>query len=172
MVQQHDYLGIVNAVIAQHHAIMGQVKLAEGHTNDLESLFTLQRAYSSWSQSSMETLLHKQNNLEEIRSTLQNGLERHFGFEEKYLPPLLGDLLLKSLAITHHTILVQFTQAKPVLANPQLPEMKQEDLLIYKLNVEQVVSQLCQAVDQHLNNEEVLLAMLKMVLEKGEFKSS
>ncbi len=167
-----DYLGIVNAIIAQHHALMGQVKLAEGRINDLEALFSLQRAYSGWSQSSMETLLEKQRILEETRGALQNGLERHFGFEEKYLPPLLGEILLQALALEHQAMLEQFVQAKPVLTNPKLPGMKQEELLIYKLNVQQVVSQLCQSIEQHLNKEEVLLQMLKTVLERKEAKSS
>lgn len=164
--QEHDYLGIVNAIIAQHHALMGQVKLAEGRTNDLEALFSLQRAYAHWTQSSIETLLERQTRLEEVRSLLQGGLERHFGFEEKYLPPLLGEFLMQAIVLVHRTILEQLSQAKPVLANPRLREMKQEELLIYKLNVQQVVSQLCQSVEQHLTTEEGLLAMLKTVLER------
>ncbi|MBI2851837.1 MAG: hypothetical protein HYX84_01860 [Chloroflexi bacterium] len=164
--QELDYLGIINAVIAQHHALLGQVKLAEGRTNDLEALFNLQRAYAHWTQSSIETLLEKQSRLEEIRTLLHDGLERHFGFEEKYLPPLLGEFLMKSIINTHRAIMEQFRQAKPVLTAPRLQEMKQEELLLYKLNVEQVVSQLCQAIEQHLATEEVLLGMLKGVLEQ------
>lgn len=165
MVQEHDYLGIINAIIAQHHALMGQVKLAEGRTNDLEALFNLQRAYAHWTQSSMDTLLEKQDKLEEIRSKLHNGLERHFGFEEKYLPPILGEFLMQSIIDTHHAIMEQFRQAKPVMTDPRLREMKHEELLIYKLNVEQVVSQLVEAIEKHLATEEILLGMLKPVLE-------
>ncbi len=148
---------------------MGQIKLTEGRTNDLEALFTLQRAYAHWTQSSIETLLERQVKLEEVRGLLQGGLERHFGFEEKYLPPLLGEFLMQSIVMVHRTIIERLNQARVVLANPRLREMQQEELLIYKLNVQQVVSQICQAVEQHLNTEEVLLAMLKTVLEaKGD----
>lgn len=172
MQQELDYLGIINAIIAQHHALIGQVKLAEGRTNDLESLFTLQRAYAHWTQSSIETLLEKQSKLEEIRSMLHSGLERHFGFEEKYLPPLLGEFLMQSIIMVHRNIMEQFTKAKPVLSDPRLREMKHEELLIYKLNVEQVVSQICQAIEEHLATEEVLLGMLKSVLEERGAKPS
>lgn len=170
--QEHDYLGIINAIIAQHHALMGQVKLAEGRTNDLEALFSLQRAYAHWTQSSIETLLEKQSKLAEIRSLLHSGLERHFGFEEKYLPPLIGEFLMQSIIMVHRTILEQFVEAQPVLSDPRLREMTHEELLIYKLNVEQVVSQLCQSIEAHLAQEEVLLGMLKSALEERGARSS
>ncbi|MBI2848233.1 MAG: hypothetical protein HYX83_03570 [Chloroflexi bacterium] len=165
-----DYLSIIDQIVAQHHALMGQIGQVGAKVNDLEALFSLQKAYSAWSQSSMDTLIEKQRNLEQIRSSLGNALMRHFGFEERYLPPMLGEILLKWLVMEHHGILRQFDEAQPVFT-VELTGKKQEEILIYKLHVQQAVSQLCQAVEQHLNKEEMMLQMLRTVLEKEEARS-
>ena len=161
-----DNLAIISRVLDEHHTIRGNVKLVGESVNDLEALFSLRKAYADWTQSSIDTLVEKQKKLQQIVSFLEEGLKNHFAFEEKALAPLFGELLMQALIFEHREIKGRLEEAKSVVADTQLVKLSREELLSKKSHIQQVISGICQMVEEHATKEEIILKMMKVALEE------
>jgi hypothetical protein len=160
-----DNLAIVNRAIEEHHAIRGHVKLVGDSVNDLEALFSLQKARPVWILSSPEALAEKKNRLQQTLSALDEGLKNHFNFEDKLFPPLFGELLMQALKIEHRGIKNQIEGAKSLVAKIKLEGLSQKELLSKKSQIQQKVEDILQSVEEHATKEETILKMLKKTLE-------
>ena len=163
-----DNLKIIRAVISEHRSIKRNVKLVGDSVSDLEALFRLQQVHSGWAQSSVESLSKKQEQLLQAISFLEEGLKNHFAFEEKALPPLFGEVIMKALLLEHRDIKKKLAEAKATLADAALEALSQEELLSRKTHFQQMISNLCQMVQEHAASEGVILNMLKKCLEDEE----
>ena len=161
-----DALAVITRAISEHHTIRGHIKLAGDTVNDIEALFALRRAQSGLSQSSITALIEKQNQLLQTFSFLEQGLKNHFGFEEKALPPLFGELLMKALLHEHHEIDKQIETAKTTLTNIKLEGMDQQELLSKRPVIQRNIDNLCRTVEEHASHEEIILTMIKKALEE------
>ena len=99
-----DELTTINRVITEHQQIRGYVKLVGDSVTDREALSSLQQARSDWVPGRLDILTEKQKKLAQTISTLEAGLKNHFAYEEKYLPPILGELFTRALLIEHQEI--------------------------------------------------------------------
>lgn len=160
-----DALTVITRVISEHHAIREHAKLAGDTVNDIEALVTLQRANALWSQSSIETLIEKQDQMQKAISFLEQGLKNHFTFEEKTLHPLFGDLLMKAILHEHHEISKQIDSAKTTLSNIKLEGLEQRELLSKKSQIQGPITNLNHVVEEHTQHEETILNMMKKALE-------
>lgn len=160
-----DALTIINKVIAEHQLVREHVKLTGDRVNDIEALFTLHKAHSGWTQSSSQTLITKQNELQQAVSFLEQGLKNHFAFEEEALSPLFGELLMKALRLEHEKFRRQIASAKAMLATTKLEGLGQQELLAKKSQIQQAINDLCQMVEEHAGHEEIMLKMIKKALE-------
>lgn len=160
-----DALAVMTRVIAEHRAIREHLKLAGESVADIEAIFALRRSYSDWTQSSVETLVAKQDQLQQTISFLDEGLKNHFAFEEEALPPLLGRLLMKAILLEHHDIGRQIRDAKGVLISTKLEGLDQQQLLAIKSKIQQAVNNLSQTVEEHASHEETILEMMRKTLE-------
>lgn len=160
-----DNLTIVNRAIEEHHTIRGHVKLVGDSVSDLEALFSLQKARPDWILSSPEALSEKSSKLLQTLSALDEGLKNHFVFEEKVLPPLLGELLMRALMLEHRGIKKQLDEAKSLVVNTKLEGLSQKELLPKKAQIQQKVEGILQLVEEHAAKEETILKMLKKALE-------
>jgi hemerythrin len=161
-----DNLALVNRVIEEHHAIRGNIKLVGDSVSDLEALFSLQKARPDLILSSPEQLTEKQNKLQQTLSYLDDGLKNHFAFEEKLLPPLFGEFLMKALILDHRAIKKQIDAAKSLVAETKLEGLSQKELLSRKSQIQQKVENILQLVEDHAAREETILKMLKRALEE------
>ena len=107
-----DNLAIIKRVIEEHLTIRGHVKLVGDSVTDLEALFALQKARPNWVLSQLEALSERQKKLQQTLSFLDEGLKNHFGFEEKVLPPLFGELLMRALIFEHREMGKEISEAK------------------------------------------------------------
>ena len=160
-----DALAVITRAISEHHAIRQHVRLAGDSVNDIEALITVQRAQTGWSQSSIAALEEKRNQMQQAISFLDEGLRNHFGFEERALPPFFGDLLMKAILREHHTIAGQIESARAAVSNITLEGLEQRALLSQKSAIQAAVNQLCQAIEEHAQHEEIILNMMKKALE-------
>jgi 2-hydroxychromene-2-carboxylate isomerase len=158
-------LAVITKIIAEHHDIREHVKFAGDTVTDIEALFTLQKAYSGWTQSSAQALMAKQNQLQQAINFLEQGLKNHFASEEKALPPLFGELLMRALLVAHHDIGKQIENAKAMLAGTKLEGLSQPELLSKKSEIQHTVSSISQVVSEHASQEEIILNMIKRALE-------
>ena len=90
-----DNLAIIERVIAEHQAIRTHVKLVGDALNDQEALESLLKSHADLIPGRVEILSEEKDRLQQTVSSLEEGLNRHFDFEEKVLPPLFGELLMK-----------------------------------------------------------------------------
>ena len=162
-----DALAVIKRTISEHNAIREHIRLAGDTVNDIEALITLQRAHAGWTQSSIEALGEKLSRMQQAISFLEEGLKNHFTFEEKALPLLFGDLLMKAILREHHEISKQIESAKTTLSNIKLEGLEQRELLSQKSGLQETINHLCQAVEEHAQHEEIVLNMMKKALEEN-----
>jgi len=165
-----DALAVMTRVIAEHRVIREHIKLAGERVADIEAIFALRRTYADWTQSSVETLVVKQDELQQTMSFLEEGLKNHFAFEEEALPPLLGRLLMKAILLEHRDIARQIRDAKGMLISTKLEGLDQQQLLAAKSKIQQTVNNLSQAVEEHASHEETILEMMRKAVESRSDK--
>jgi hemerythrin len=160
-----DNLRTIRDIISEHHSIKRHVKLVGDSVSDLDALFRLQQVHAGWAQSSIEALSKKQEQLLQAIGFLDEGLRNHFAFEEKALPPLLGETIMKALLLEHQDISRRLGEVKARVTGVAPEALSQEELLSRKTHLQQTISNLCQMVEEHAADEEVILKMVKRSLE-------
>src|SRR4030042_5799737 len=124
-----DTLRVIEEAIAEHHSIRENLKHAGDSVTDIEALFALHKAIPGWSQRSVKELKDKQGQLLKAVTSLEQGLKRHFVFEEKELPPLLGEVLMKTIVSEHGEIAGLIEKAKASLTEGTLEGLSQPEPL-------------------------------------------
>lgn len=162
-----DALAVITEVLSEHQDIRKHVKLAGDRVTDMEALFTLQKAYSGWTQSSIQALLEKQNQTQQAINFLEQGLKNHFAFEKEALSPLFGELLMSAILFEHSKIVEQMESAKAVLASTKLEGLGQQELLAKRSEIQQTIGDLCQIVEEHAGHEELILMMMRKALQES-----
>jgi hypothetical protein len=161
-----DYLTIIRMTIEEHYKIREHIRTVGESVNDLEALFSLQKASSGWSQSSAEALAERQRRLQQTLNFLAEGLKNHFGFEERYLPPVFGEVLMQALLLEHRDIKAKLEEARSTLAGTHWEGLKQEDSLARRMLVQHLIDGICQSVEEHATKEEMILKMMERALEE------
>ena len=161
------HLEIIRRAIEEHHKVRSGIRAVGEAVNDFNALFGLQDSYSTWSQSSVTEIPGRVGSVRETVASLEEGLNKHFGFEEMYLPPVFGESLMKALLFEHNEVRSRFSESKAALA-ADLSSMPQEQLLAHKYLVEQVIDNLCQTIEGHAGREETVFRMLERALEAEE----
>ena len=163
-----DNLALINRVIDEHQRIREHVKLVGDSVSDPEAIRSLEKARADWIPGRSDDVSEQQKMLQQTLSTLGDGLERHFDFEEKALPPLLGELLMQSLIIDHRMIMKEIGEATPVVADTKLEGLNRDELIVKESHIQQMVNKICQLAEEHTTKEETVLFMVQTALkEKG-----
>ncbi|MFC1899519.1 hemerythrin domain-containing protein [Chloroflexota bacterium] len=162
-----DPLEIITKVISEHSKITEHVKLTGDTVNDVEALFTLQKAQykSGWSMTSDTELIKKRDQLLQTINLLGDGLKNHFAYEEKVLPLLFGELLMKATLLEHHEISGQIENANTTLSN--FEGLDQDESFSKGLVVLEIIKNLCQTVKDHAHHEEAFLNIMKKAFEEN-----
>jgi hypothetical protein len=160
-----DTLKVIEKAIEEHHHIRAGLKHAGDSVTDIEAMFTLHKEYARWSQSSVKELKEKQGELLKAIGMLEQGLKRHFGFEEESLPPLMGEVLMKTLTQEHGEIAGLLDKAKDSLREGTLEGLNQREMLLKKAEIQANIRQIIETVEEHASHEETILLMIKKALE-------
>jgi urease gamma subunit len=162
-----DALGVIKNIISQHSKVTEHVKLTGEKMNDIDAVFSVQRAaYKvAWSASSVTELLEKRDQLLQTVNIMEDGLKKHFNYEEEVLPLVIGELLMKDIVDAHNKILERIENAKTCLEN--LGGLKQDELLSKRTELIQSVNDLRTTVVDHAQSEEKILDMIKKVFEEN-----
>ncbi len=161
-----DYLAIIKRVIEEHQTIREHVKLVGDSISDREALATLEKASTDWIPGRGKALSERQNRLLRTISSLEEGLKHHFAFEEKALPPLLGELLMQALILEHREIMKELVEAKSIVANTKLEGLRRDELLFQESHMQDMIHSIYQLNEGHLTKEEAILYMVQRALEE------
>jgi hypothetical protein len=160
-----DHLETINKAITEHHDIRENVPLTEGTVTDVEALFVLRQAYAKWSQCTPEELAAMQQQLLETLNSVEQGLRIHWNYEEKALPPVFGEVLMKALVYEHNEITGRIKAARAVLTGNKLDGLEQQELLSRKTAIHEAINHVLQVIEEHSNHEEMIFKMMKKALE-------
>ena len=167
-----DYLAIIRRVIEEHQTIRGHIKLVGDSIPDREALTSLEKARADWVPGQPTFLAEIQEKLQRVIMSLDEGIKNHFVYEEKVLPPLLGKLFMRALILDHREVTKEINEGKSVATGIRLEGLSREELLSKESQVQQTISSICRAVEEHLTKEETILEMLRAALEeKAQNKS-
>ncbi|MBI4329671.1 MAG: hemerythrin domain-containing protein [Chloroflexi bacterium] len=161
----HDSLALISEILAQHQSLRSQVIGVGEATNDLEAVFALQRAHAGWAQSPPEALDERRKLLGKSLDSLNAGLAKHFGFEERFLPPLFGDVLMKALVLEHRQVSEEIGKTRALVSGGGLEGLSPADVLAWKSRLQQETAGLCHRIEEHASHEELVLRMIKRALE-------
>ena len=161
-----DELAIINQVIEEHRKVRRHLKLAGDSLTDREAIASLQKARTDWVPGRLEILAEKQKKLQQTVSALEEGLMHHFSYEEKNLPPILGELLTRTLLIEHREIRKGLDDVKNVISGSKLEGLNREQCLIEESKMHDFINNLGQAIDEHAHREEIILDMIQRALQE------
>ena len=161
-----EALQVINSVLAQHFAITETIKTTGERMNDVDAVFGIQRtAYQTANSAfSVSNLVEKRDNLLNTINILEEGLKKHFAYEEKVLPLVLGELLMKDLLHDHSNIFGQIDFVKTILI--KLDKISRDEQNSKRIELVQDVNKLSDIVVNHAHYEEKILEMIKKVFEE------
>lgn len=158
------FLEIIQRTIEEHRKVRSDVGVVGHAANDMEAMFSIQRSHAGWAQGSLEALPQSIERLRQAVEVVNEGLRRHYGFEEQYLPPVFGETLMKALVLEHGEVRGKLSACVTSI-NADVGGMAQEGLLTYRSGVQQAIGDLMQSIEAHASREEVVLHMIARALE-------
>jgi len=167
-----DALEIISSVLAQHSTITDHVVDASKKMNDIDAIFNMQReAYKvAWNSASATDLLENRNQLREKIQVLEDGLTKHFTYEEKVFPLVLGEILQKDLLSDHIKVSEQIEKVKTCLNS--LEGLEKDELFDKRTELLESVNELSDTITNHAHSEDKVLTLIKKAFEEyAEYKN-
>jgi hypothetical protein len=159
---------LIAALFDQHSTVRGHAGRVRGSLADSDALDSLEKARLDWTPGQFGSLEEKRERLRSDLGELEDGLRTHFRFEEKTLPPLLGDLLVRALEVEHREIIREIAEARSLVAGAKLEGLEREDLLVQESRVQQRIGAVLRLVEEHAAKEELILGMIETALADAE----
>ena len=163
-----DNLSLVKRTLDEHEIIRDHMRSVGGAVSDKEALAELEKAHADWTPGRFEAVQVKRDKLQQTIQHLEEGLKRHFGFEEEALPPLLGDMLMHAILLQHEEIEKEIGEARSMVADAKLEGLDRDQLLAQDARIQQKIGVLLQLIEEHATKEEMILEMVRTALkDKG-----
>jgi hypothetical protein len=158
-------LEVINSVISQHAKVTEYVKLTGDKMNDIDAVFNIQRAAykAAWSASSVTEMIEKRDQMQQTINVMEDGLKKHFSYEEKVLPLVFGELLMDDILKAHNEIQKRIEKVKTSLKT--LEGLKPDALYAKRTELVDSVNDLRTTVFDHARAEENILNIIKKVFE-------
>jgi len=161
-----DNLQIIKRILEEHQTIKGHVKLVGDAVSDQEALRSLEGSRADLIPGRLGALPEIQKTLQRALLPLDEGLRNHFAFEEENLPPILGEILMKSLLLEHQEIKASLDHIKSTLSRIKPENLSRDELLTKEAQMQEMVNKICQLVGDHAAKEEMILEMAQRALEE------
>lgn len=160
-----DELDIIKRIIAEHRTTREHIKLTGDSVTDREALAVLQESRADFIPGRAEAIAETHTRLLQSICSLEEGLSNHFNFEEKALPPLLGEKLARALVLEHRDIKEAIQNAKDTVAVTSLEGLEREALLEQEARIHNTIDNVISLIEKHAYREEAILEMLRRSLE-------
>ena len=160
-----EAIEIINNIIAQHQKITEVIKTTGSKMNDIDAVFSVQNStwQVAWMTTTLPKLLEKRGTLLNVINILSDGLTKHFEYEQRVLPLVLGEQLVKDILHDHDRVMAQLAATQTLLA--ALSDLKPEDFQAKRLELIQDIDDLRDTVLNHAHYEEIILNNMKQVFE-------
>lgn len=160
-----EAIEIINNVIAQHQKITEVVKTTGSRMNDIDAVFSVQNStwQVAWMTETLPKLLERRGSLLTTINILGDGLKKHFEYEQKVLPLVFGEHLMKDILHDHDRVMVQIETTRTFLTG--LDNLKPDDFHSERLKLIKYIDGLRDLVLNHAHYEEIILLNIKKVFE-------
>lgn len=155
---------LIARLLDQHRTVESHANRVRGWLADHEALASLEKARLDWTPGRFGSPQERRERLREELATLESGLKKHFRFEERSLPSLVGGLLVRAFALQHREILKEIEGSRSMLAEAELEGLEREALLVEEARVQQRIGVVLRLVEEHAANEELILRMIETAL--------
>lgn len=163
-----DALEIINKTIEEHRLIHENITTVSDKANDVNAQVLLDWERSDLAVSGIDSINAKAEILKKSVSSLQVNLGRHFGYEELYLPPVLGPELMNVLLVDHTAIRATLEKAGRQLVEFKVGESDAKDLLEKKMDLIATISEVTDLIKEHALKEDTILRGKKRELEEAK----
>lgn len=156
----------IEYVSTEHTNIRRVVNSVGNAMSDLDTLFRLETERFNLSLAPLQILSEKSARLAKIIDSLWKDLKEHFSYEEENLTDVLGPTLSKALKIEHANIAREMEYVKTIIAGSSFDGLTQPEMLVKKSNLQQAIGKLCQMIEEHAKDEDVLIKLVKKAMKK------
>ena len=160
-----DRLAVIKRIIAEHQNIRAHVKLVGDSVSDREALAALQKSHADFIPGRPEVVSDKCRKIQQTILSLEEGLKNHFFYEEKALPPMLGELLGRALVLEHSEISREIDEVKSMVGSTDLEGLNRDELLHQESHIQQMIDSVSCLIEEHADREEAVLEMLSRALQ-------
>lgn len=149
-----DELTTINNLLQEHEAIKDYMKAVSALSEDWKEREW--EGLTNLTHEQIQILNRKCFNLKQTMSYLDEGLKKHWDHEDRILPELIGNPLMKSIHIEHEEILKQMREINFVIA-----KSTPQEFLANRSYLEHIISYLSQLISEHEIKENAVLELLK-----------
>jgi hypothetical protein len=162
-----DSLEILSKIIEEHRLIQDNITHVSEKANDVNAQVLLDWERTDLAVSGPDSLDSKVDILKKSVAAMQVNLGRHFGYEEQYLPAVLGPELMHILLSDHTAIRAALLRAAAELNSFKSEGVDPKELLEKKMELIAVISDLTDLIKEHALKEDTILRGKKRELESG-----
>jgi len=156
----------IEYVSTEHTNIRRVVNSVGNAMSDLDTLFRLETERFNLSLAPLQILSEKSARLAKIIDSLWKDLKEHFAYEEENLTDVLGATLSKALKMEHAEIAREMEYVKTIISGSSFDGLTQPEMLAKKSNLQQAIGKLCQMIEDHAKDEDVLVKLVKKATKK------
>jgi hypothetical protein len=149
----------IDSLIGEHVAIRGQMELVRGITQEWEELLTSRESLQQ-SPDRLQTLEEKRSGLKQAMGYLEDGLKNHHAHEDKVMPDLVGNLLMKAIRIEHVEMVKMMNEINSLVVNESLGVFLEKGNYIMQL-----INNMRNVASSHSTKEDGMLIFLKKLPE-------
>jgi len=161
-----DEIEKVKHIIAEHSAIREHSSVVKEEINDLEALEELELSRDSFSGVDETDLRSKLKELKETMDYFIDVLSKHFDYEERLFPEILGEPLARALTHEHRQITEDIASLISIGDNKGLDQISQQRSPAIVMHIFQRINTLREMVEAHARKEDVVLQMLLVGLQE------
>ena len=161
-----DEIEKVKHIIEEHTVIREHATVVRDEINDLEALEEFEILRDSFSGIDETVSANKLKELKETMNYFIDVLSKHFDYEEKLFPGILGEPLTRALTQEHRQIREFITSLIAIGDNSGLDQISKQRSPAIVMHIFQRISALRKMVEEHALREDVVLQMLLAGLQE------
>lgn len=159
-------LEIIRRVMEQHKVLQGQIDSVGQAMSDKDALLRLDRAQADLAVDFRRPLNERRSGLIASLTIVEQGLKKHYDFEEEMLPPLLGKLLTEALIIEHKDLISEMQKVISTINSANLEKLSHIDEVSQEAIMNASLIALRDKKTDHQKREEALLLTLQYICEE------
>jgi len=163
-----DKIEILKRLQEEHKIIRNNITLANQRVNDLAVMSAASAIGVGMVFSSNGSLQGKPEKSQKAIDYIYDGLNRHFAFEEEYLPPLIEPAIMQGLKAEHEVIRAKLEKARSALTDIRMDSLKEEQILSWKNDIWHIMNSIYWTIERHASKEETILREMQKAMEENK----